>query len=63
MLHVVKAQQQRSFFRHRFEHAEQGFAETQIVTPAQFESVKFPDLEAIGTNRRDWTLRWQEIIA
>jgi putative spermidine/putrescine transport system substrate-binding protein len=39
------------------------FAETQIVTPAQFDSVKFPDLEAIGTNRRDWTLRWQEIMA
>ncbi len=39
------------------------FAESQIVTKEQFGAVKFPDLDAIGANRRDWTLRWQEIMA
>lgn len=39
-----------------------GFADTQIVTPKQFEQVKLPDLDAIGANRKDWTLRWQEIM-
>jgi putative spermidine/putrescine transport system substrate-binding protein len=38
------------------------FAESQIVTPQQFEKVKLPDLEAIGAKRKDWTLRWQEIM-
>ena len=39
------------------------FAETQIVTNKQFDSVKQPDIEAIGNYRKDWTLRWQEIMA
>ena len=39
------------------------FAESQIVTPKQFENVKLPDLEAIGSKRKDWTLRWQEVMA
>ncbi|MEO8303126.1 MAG: ABC transporter substrate-binding protein [Betaproteobacteria bacterium] len=39
-----------------------GFADSQIVTNQQFDSVRLPDLDAIGTNRRDWTLRWQEIM-
>ena len=39
-----------------------GFADSQIVTRQQFDLVKLPDLDAIGTNRRDWTLRWQEIM-
>ena len=39
------------------------FAESQIVTAEQFARVKFPDHEAIGANRKDWTLRWQEIMA
>jgi putative spermidine/putrescine transport system substrate-binding protein len=39
------------------------FAETQIVTSKQFDSVKQPDIEAIGNSRKDWTLRWQEIMA
>ncbi len=39
-----------------------GFADTQIVTAKQFDSVQLPDLEAIGNNRKDWTLRWQEIM-
>ena len=38
------------------------FADSQIVTRQQFDKVKLPDLEAIGVNRRDWTLRWQEIM-
>ncbi len=39
-----------------------GFAESQIVTTKQFEQVKLPDLETIGAKRKDWTLRWQEIM-
>ena len=39
-----------------------GFAETQIVTAKQFDSVQLPDLDAIGNNRKDWTLKWQEIM-
>jgi len=39
-----------------------GFADTQIVTAQQFASVRLPDLEAIGNNRKDWTLKWQEIM-
>jgi len=38
------------------------FADSQIVTNKQFDSVKLPDLEAIGNFRKDWTLRWQEIM-
>lgn len=38
------------------------FAESQVVTNKQFESVKLPDLEAIGVHRKEWTLRWQEIM-
>jgi putative spermidine/putrescine transport system substrate-binding protein len=38
------------------------FADTQIVTAQQFASVRLPDLEAIGNNRKDWTLKWQEIM-
>ena len=38
------------------------FAETQIVTAKQFDSVKLPDPDAIGANRKDWTLKWQEIM-
>ena len=32
------------------------------MTAKQFDSVKLPDLEAIGTNRKDWTIKWQEIM-
>ena len=39
-----------------------GFADSQIVTAKQFDSVKLPDLDAIGNNRKDWTLKWQEIM-
>jgi putative spermidine/putrescine transport system substrate-binding protein len=40
-----------------------GFADSQIVTAKQFDSVKLPDLDAIGSNRKDWTLKWQEIMS
>lgn len=40
-----------------------GFAESQIVSDKQIDQVKFPDVDLIGANRRDWTLRWQEIMA
>jgi putative spermidine/putrescine transport system substrate-binding protein len=39
------------------------FARTQITTEAQVARVQFPDSEVIGQRRRDWTLRWQEIMA
>jgi putative spermidine/putrescine transport system substrate-binding protein len=39
------------------------FAESQIVTEQRFAQVRLPDVEAIGVNRRDWTLRWQDIMA
>ena len=32
------------------------------VTKQQFDQVRLPDLDAIGANRKDWTLRWQEIM-
>ncbi|HVL73432.1 MAG TPA: extracellular solute-binding protein [Beijerinckiaceae bacterium] len=38
------------------------FAETQIVTKEQMDKLEFPDSEMIGTRRRDWTLRWQQIM-
>jgi putative spermidine/putrescine transport system substrate-binding protein len=40
----------------------QEFARTQIVTNDQIGKVQFPDSEVIGQRRRDWTLRWQEIM-
>jgi len=39
------------------------FARTQIVTAEQIAKVQFPDSEAIGQHRRDWTMRWQEVMA
>ena len=38
------------------------FAESQIVTAQQFANVRLPDVDAIGANRRDWTLRWQDVM-
>jgi len=38
------------------------FARTQITTAEQIAKVQFPDSEVIGQRRRDWTLRWQEIM-
>jgi putative spermidine/putrescine transport system substrate-binding protein len=39
------------------------FAESQITTQAKFDKTQFPDSEVIGAKRRDWTLKWQEIMA
>jgi len=39
------------------------FAETQVVRPDQIGKVQFPDQEVIGAKRREWTMRWQEIMA
>jgi len=39
------------------------FAKTQVVTDGQIANVQFPDSEVIGQRRRDWTLRWQEVMA
>jgi len=38
------------------------FSRTQITTREQIARVQFPDSEVIGQRRRDWTLRWQEIM-
>lgn len=39
-----------------------GFAEAQITTEAQMAAVDFPDSEVIARRRREWTLKWQEIM-
>ncbi len=38
------------------------FAASQIVTQEQMNKLQFPDSEAIGKRRRDWTLRWQSVM-
>lgn len=38
------------------------FAESQITSQAKFDKTQFPDSEVIGARRRDWTLKWQEIM-
>ncbi len=38
------------------------FAESQIDSQAKFDKTQFPDSEIIGARRRDWTLKWQEIM-
>lgn len=40
----------------------EAFKKTQIVTQEQMDKLKFPDSAAIGAKRKDWTLRWQEIM-
>lgn len=39
------------------------FLDSQITTKAGVEKVQFPDSGTIGAKRRDWTLKWQEIMA
>jgi putative spermidine/putrescine transport system substrate-binding protein len=39
------------------------FAARQIVTQEQIAKTQFPDSETIGARRKDWTLKWQEIMA
>lgn len=38
------------------------FAETQIVTQKQMDATDFPDSEIIGAKRREWTMKWQEVM-
>ena len=38
------------------------FAETQIVTQKQMDGIEFPDSEVIATKRREWTMKWQEVM-
>jgi len=39
------------------------FAETQIVTEQQMAGIEFPDSDIISQKRREWTMRWQEIMS
>lgn len=39
------------------------FKASQITTQAQMDSIDFPDSEIIGQRRRDWTRKWQEVMA
>jgi putative spermidine/putrescine transport system substrate-binding protein len=39
------------------------FASAQITTEAQMAGIEFPDSAEIARRRRDWTLKWQEIMA
>ncbi|HVF64258.1 MAG TPA: extracellular solute-binding protein [Casimicrobiaceae bacterium] len=39
------------------------FTATQIVTKEQMAKTQFPDSDVIGARRKDWTLKWQEIMA
>jgi putative spermidine/putrescine transport system substrate-binding protein len=39
------------------------FAASQIVSKEQIAKTQFPDSETIGARRKDWTLKWQEIMA
>jgi putative spermidine/putrescine transport system substrate-binding protein len=41
----------------------ESFKATQITTEAQMNAIEFPDSEVIGQRRRDWTRRWQEVMA
>jgi putative spermidine/putrescine transport system substrate-binding protein len=38
------------------------FAETQIVTQKQMDGIDFPDSEVITAKRREWTMKWQEVM-
>ena len=38
------------------------FAETQIVTQKQMDATDFPDSEVIAAKRREWTMKWQEVM-
>ena len=38
------------------------FAASQITTQEQIAKTQFPDSDVIGARRKDWTLKWQEIM-
>ena len=39
------------------------FKSVQITTEAQMAAIDFPDNAIIGAKRREWSMRWQEIMA
>ena len=39
------------------------FAASQLTTQEQLAKTQFPDSDVIGARRKDWTLKWQEIMA
>ena len=41
----------------------QAYKDAQITTEAQMVATDFPDSEVIAARRRDWTRRWQEVMA
>ena len=41
----------------------QSFKDVQITTEQQMAAIDFPDSEVIANKRRDWTRRWQEVMA
>ena len=41
----------------------EAFKASQITTQAQMDAIEFPDSEVIGQRRRDWTRKWQEVMA
>ena len=41
----------------------QAYKDAQITTEAQMAATDFPDSEVIAAKRRDWTRRWQEVMA
>ena len=45
------------------ENLPQEFRDRQITTKEEIEQTIWPDMETIGENRKEWTLRWQEIMA
>ena len=38
------------------------FAASQLTTQEQIARTQFPDSDVIGARRKDWTLKWQEIM-
>jgi len=38
------------------------FAASQITTKEQIAKTQFPDSDVIGARRKDWTVKWQEIM-
>jgi hypothetical protein len=38
------------------------FTSAHITTEERMRQIEFPDSEVIGRRRREWTLKWQEIM-
>lgn len=41
----------------------QDYADQQVTTQEQMDAMIFPDFEVIAASRREWSLRWQNIMA